>query len=145
ARERCRRVRHPRGGGAGADGPFDADGGGLAEANLQAEVVGQRRADDLLLDFAVELHRELLAQVVLAQVDQRVLLGQLGEGRVQGALVAGSGGDDHGLQGRWGEMMLGPGGPWEAELVADPDLVESPELADLAGGDRGAGHGRAPG
>src|SRR4029453_2212640 len=132
-RERFGWLAQPLDGRPGADRPFDADGGGLAEADLQAEVVGQRGADDLLLDLAVELHRELLAQVVLAQVDQRVLLGQLGEGRVQGALVAGSGGDDHRLQGRWGEVMLGPGGPWGAELVADPDLADPPQLSHLAG------------
>ena len=55
--------------------------------DLDAEVVRQRRLDDLLLHLAVERDGDLLADVVLAQVDQRVLLGQLGERGVQRAAL----------------------------------------------------------
>jgi hypothetical protein len=37
----------------------------------------ERGLDDLLLDLAVERHRDLVAVVVLADVDERVLLGEL--------------------------------------------------------------------
>ena len=64
---------------AGAGGPLDVDRRRLAECDLQAELVCQRRLDDLLLDLAVERDRELLTRVVLPDVDQRVLLGELRE------------------------------------------------------------------
>ena len=137
--ERVGRLVQPLHGRAAAERPLDADRGRLAEADRQAEVGGQGRPDDLLLDLTVERDVHLLAEVVLAQVDQRVLLGQLGEGRVQGAPVGGTAGDDHRLQGRRVEVAPGAGGPGDADLVADPDLAEAPELADLPGGD-----GRAP-
>ena len=44
---------------AAAGGPLDADRGRLAEADLQAVLVGQGRLDDLLLHLAVERQREL--------------------------------------------------------------------------------------
>ena len=58
---------------------LDADRGRLAEVDLDAEVARQRRLDHLLLDLAVERDRDLLAGVVLADVDQRVLLRELVE------------------------------------------------------------------
>ena len=51
----------------------------LAEVGRDAVVALERRLDDLLLDLAVERHGDLVAMVVLADVDERVLLGELGE------------------------------------------------------------------
>ena len=59
-------------------------------SDLEAEVACQRRLDDLLLDLAVERDGDLLADVVLPDVDQRVLLGELGERDAERALVVGS-------------------------------------------------------
>ena len=39
-------------------------------------------------------------------------------------------------------MQLGLAGSRRSDLVADLDLVQAPELADLAGRDRRAGRGR---
>ena len=64
---------------AHAGRPLDADRRRLAEGDVEAEVARQRRLDHLLLDLAVERDGELLAVVVLADVDQRVLLGELRE------------------------------------------------------------------
>ena len=72
---------------AGADRALDADRGRLAERDVDAVVVGERRLDDLLLHLAVERDASSCV-VVLAQVDQRVLLGELGERDVQRAAVA---------------------------------------------------------
>ena len=57
------------------------------KVTVDAELVGQGRLDDLLLHLAVERDGDLLADVVLAEVDQRVLLGELVEGDVQRAPV----------------------------------------------------------
>ena len=55
--------------------------------DLDAEVAGERVADDLLLHLAVERDERLLTNVVLPEVDQRVLLGELLERDVERALV----------------------------------------------------------
>ena len=103
-------------GRAGADRPLDADRRRLAEVDLEAEVVGQRRLDDLLLHLAVERDGDLLPSVVLPQVDQRVLLGELGERDVERAPVGRAAGDDDRLQGRRGEVVaLRPAAPATAE------------------------------
>ena len=77
------------------------------EADLEAELVGQGVADDLLLHLPVEAHEHLLPHIVLAQVDQRVLLGELGQCHMQRSGLGRSVGGDHGLQGRRREMMGG--------------------------------------
>ena len=80
---------------AGTDRPFDVDGRRLVERDLDTEVVRQRRLDDLLLHLAVERDGDLLPETVLPQVDQRVLLGELGERGVQRGSVGGpADGDD---------------------------------------------------
>ena len=56
---------------------LDAHDGRLAEVGGDAVVALERRLDDLLLDLAVERDRDLVAVVVLADVDERVLLGEL--------------------------------------------------------------------
>ena len=64
---------------AAADRPLDVDRRRLAERDLDAELVCERRLDDLLLDVAVERDGDLAARVVLPDVDQRILLGELRE------------------------------------------------------------------
>ena len=64
---------------AAAGRPLDADRRRFAEGDVEAEVACQRRLDDLFLDLAVERDGQLLADVVLPYVDQRVLFGELGE------------------------------------------------------------------
>ena len=105
--------------------------------DLDAEVVRQRRLDDLLLHLAVERDGELLPDVVLPQVDQRVLLGELGERDVQRAPVGGAGGDDDRLQRRRREVVARPR-PCARSPIASP-IRTSPRpqsFADLPGGDR---------
>ena len=67
---------------------LDAHRRRLAEVGGDAVVALERRLDDLLLDLAVERDRDLVAVVVLADVDERVLLGELGERRAERALLA---------------------------------------------------------
>ena len=73
-------------------GSFDADRRRFAELDLDAVVVRERRLDDFLLHFAVERDEDLLPDIVLPQVDQRVLLGELIERDAQRALVGGAAG-----------------------------------------------------
>ena len=47
------------------------------KSTVEAEVVRERLLDDLLLHLAVERDEELVPDIVLAEVDQRVLLGEL--------------------------------------------------------------------
>ena len=91
---------------AGPDGPFDIDWRRFAECDFETELVCQRRLDDFLLDLAVERDRELLARVVLPDVDQRVLLGELCERDAEPRAVVGRPGDDDRLQCRRGELMV---------------------------------------
>ena len=74
-------------GRAGADGRSTQIVVVSRKLDLDAEVGRQRRLDDLLLHLAVERDRQLVPDVVLAQVDQRVLLGELGERDMQRDLV----------------------------------------------------------
>ena len=53
-----------------------------------AEFVSQGCLDDLLLNFAVERDEQFLPDVVLAQVDERVLLCQLSQRGVQRRAIA---------------------------------------------------------
>ena len=48
------------------------------EVDLDPVVARQGLADDLFLDLAVERDRDLVPLVVLVDVDERVLLGELG-------------------------------------------------------------------
>ena len=115
-------------------GPLDADRRRLAEVGGDAVVALERRLDDLLLDLAVERDGDLVASVVLADVDERVLLGELGQRRPERALLVGSRGEDDGLERR-------PREPRRrllarrrlADRVADPDRAEAPDRRHLAG------------
>ena len=93
-------------GRARADQSLDADRRRLAELDVDAEVGRQRLLDDLLLHLAVEREEKLLPDVVLPQVDQRVLLGELRERDVKRALLSGTGWNDGRLERRRGEVVL---------------------------------------
>jgi len=126
------------------DRPFDTDGRCLAERDIDAEVACQRRLDDLLLHLAVQRDGCLLPSLVAAEVDQRVLLGELDERNVQRTPVGGTVRDDHRLQCRWGKLC--PLRGRRARLpdrVADLDVAESPQLPDLPCGDRRTPDSRA--
>ena len=100
-----------------------------------AVLAGQRGLDDLLLHLAVEREEQLTADVVAPQADQRVLLGKLGERGVQGAFARGVAGRHHGLQRGRGEPVPGAPRGRHAERVADLDVAQAPQLADLPGTD----------
>src|SRR5215468_12732105 len=130
--ERVRRLAQPLDGRSGGDEPFDTDRRRLPEADRQAEVGSQRRLDDFLLDLAVQRDGDLLADVVLPDVDQRVLLGKLGERDAEGTGLAGVAGNGDRLQGRRRELVL-PRLPGRADRVTDLDLRQAPQLPDLPG------------
>ena len=67
--------------------------------------LSERRLDDLLLHLAVERHGDLLTRVVLAHVDQRVLLGELRERDAEPCPVVGAAGNDHRLERGRREVM----------------------------------------
>src|SRR5215211_2473070 len=88
-----------------AGGPFDADHGRFTELDVDVVVVLKRRPDDLFLYLAVERDESFLPAVVPPHVDQRVLLGELGERDVQRALVSGAAGNYDRFQRRRGEIV----------------------------------------
>ena len=73
----------------GRDRSLDADRDRLAEVDLHPVVPGQRLANDLLLDLAIERDRDLASLVVLADVDEWVLLGELSERPSETSAVSG--------------------------------------------------------
>ena len=79
--------------------------------------------------------------IVLADVDERVLFGELRERDAEPRTVVGIARHDHRLECRRRELVMRFLGPELADAVADPDLVEAPELRDCARGDRRALHG----
>jgi len=79
-----------------------------------------------------------VADLVLPQVDERVLLGELGEREVERAAVGRRRGFDDRLQCRRGKLAYtGVSRSRKTDRVADLDVGETPELADLTGRDRG--------
>src|SRR5439155_4662112 len=120
---------------ADAAGPPDADGRRLAKADLEAVLLGERGLTDLLLHLAVQRHRELLPCVVLTDVDQRVLLRELRERCSQRTSLRRVARLDDRLERRRCEVVL-DGAMRFADRVADLDLGQPPELADLARRDR---------
>ena len=90
----------------GARQPLDVNHRRLAERHRQAEVAGQGGLDDFFLDFAVKRHGQLAGGVVLPDVDQRVLLGELAEGGPEPAPVARVGRHDDRFQRGRTELVL---------------------------------------
>src|SRR5690625_3731288 len=60
-------------GATGADQALDTYGRRVTETHLDAVVVGKHRGDDFLLHLSVQGHRCLVAAIIAAQVDQRIL------------------------------------------------------------------------
>src|SRR5439155_18485096 len=96
----------------------------------EAVLLGEGRLDDLTLHLAVERDRDLASRVVLADVDQRVLLGELRQRDAQTLPVGGIGRSEHRLEGRRCEVMLHCTARL-AEPIADLYLREPPKLGDL--------------
>ena len=74
-----------------------------------------------------------MAAVVLADVDQRVLLGELRQRRPKAARLLGAPGVDDRLEGRQREVLLDPVGGRHADRVADADGAQPPDPGHLAG------------
>ena len=132
---------------------LDADRRRLVERDRDAVVVGERRLDHLPLNLAVQRDGDLrpffrfgagkagtsapcrlrraYAGVVLADVDQRVLLRQLPERDAQPLRLGRIDRLHHRLERRRREVVLGAAVRF-AEPVPDLDLPEAPELRDLA-------------
>ena len=107
--------------------------GRLAEVGGDAVVALERRLDDLLLDLPVERDRDLVARVVLADVDERVLLGELGQRRPERALLVRLAGEHDGLERRPREARRRlVAGRRLADRVADPDRAEPADRRHLA-------------
>ena len=130
---------------AGADRPFDADRRGFPEGRPYSVVRGQGGVDDLFLHLAVEREVDFLPPVVLADVDERVLFGQVGQRRVQPRLVARIAGHDSGLQRRRREVVLVHAAGRPPDAVADLDPSQAGQRGDLAGRHLIAALGRAVG
>jgi hypothetical protein len=79
-----------------------------------------------------------MPDIVQPQVDQRVLLGELGERNVERTSVGGAAGNDDRFQCRRREIVAIRGRSRYADRVADLDISETPELSDLPRGDRRA-------
>ena len=116
------------------DGPFDADRRRFPEADLDPVLGRQGGLDHLLLDLAVQGDVDFLPDVVLADVDERVLLGELGDGGVQPRLVARVAGHHGGLQRRRREVVLIRVVRGRPDRVADLDSRQARQPGDLAGG-----------
>ena len=112
---------------------LDVDGRRPTELDGDAVVVFQRRLDDLLLHLAVERDRDLLGVVVLPDVDQRVLLGELRERDAERVRLVRVERRDDRLQ-RWRCEVMPDIGMRSSNHVADPHLSQAPELPDLARG-----------
>ena len=101
--------------------------------------VGQRRLDDLLLHLAVERQQQISCRLVLAQVDQRILLGELRRARPAAHRRRSAGRAPRRSPASAARTCTRrPGCPRDAERVADPDAGQAPQLADLAGATRPA-------
>ncbi len=113
--------------------PLDVQHARVGELDLDAVLLGQRRAEHLLLHLAVQRHGGP-ALVVEPGGDQRVLVGQVGECHPQRRPQRGVDRLDRRLEGRRGEVvLLGP--QRLAEPVTHPHGVEPVQSADPAGSD----------
>jgi hypothetical protein len=112
-----------------ADRALDVDRRRLEEVDLNAVIAREHATDDLLLHLPIERDPDLAAGVVLAHVDQRVLLGQLGECGAQSSPVRGVARGDDRLQRRRRELVLPVSSREVAESVADLDLGQPDTFA----------------
>ena len=119
---------------ADAAGPLDAERGRVAEGDRNAVVRLEGRGDHLLLHLPVERQRELLALVVLPDVDERVLLGQLRQRQVERRLVPLLHRPNGGLERRRREIAPA-GRARNPEGIADPHVAQAPDLRDLSRSD----------
>src|SRR5205823_5128810 len=98
-------------------------------------VVRERRLDDLRLHLAVERDRDLAVALLLADVDQRILLRQLRERDAEaGGVDRAARHGDRFERRRW-ELVMQRRRGCIPDPVADPALTEAPDPGDLAGGD----------
>ena len=91
-------------GRTGAAGTFDVQHPGVGEHDVDPVLLGQGRPEHLLLHLPVERHR---GQSVVPgpDVDQRVLVGQLGQRSAQSRALLGPHRGHRRLQGRRGEVV----------------------------------------
>ena len=120
---------------AGAERPFNTNGSRLAEHDLNGIFVRQRCLDHLFLHLAVQRDEQFLMHVVNAQIDQRILLGKLGQRCVERAAVGVPLRNDDRFQGRRGEIALLHARARFADRIADTNIAEFPDLADSPGAD----------
>ena len=105
------------------------------EVDLDAEVARQRLADDLLLDLAIQRDRDLLALVVLADVDERVLLGELVQRRSQPPAVGGPPRADDRLERRRRELTRSAAAPRRPPRASPTRMSASPATFAISPGD----------
>ena len=112
---------------------LDADGRRLAEVRHDAVLALERGLDDFLLDLAVQRDRDLMPGVVLADVDERVLLRKLRERRAERTLLLWRASEHHGFERRSREARSHGLARWRfADRVAHPDRSEPSEGRHLA-------------
>ena len=106
--------------------PLDADRRRLAERHVDAELLGERRLDDLLLDLAVERERPPRRGVVVAQRRSAGPARRAGSSATCSApRSAGLRGDDDGLERRRRELPARVAGRPRADRVADPHVGQA--------------------
>src|ERR1700761_9282108 len=110
---------------------FYADHRGLAEGHREAEILRERGLDDFLLHLAVEGNIKLLTLVVLAHVDERILLGDLAERRLKPLPVIRRGWSHDRLKCRRRKFVAAAPRGRCPDPVADPRLGETAEFSDL--------------
>ena len=115
----------------------------VLEVDLEPEVGLERRLDHFLLNLAVQRDGVLVQDLVLLDVDQRVLLGELRQRCAEPRAIVRIACHDDGFQGRRRELRALSRGARFADAVADLDVGETPQLRDPARGDRLALNGRA--
>src|SRR5262249_34240298 len=107
-----------------------------AEVDLQVVVVGEGCLDDLLLDLAVQRNEHLLSRVVLAEVDERILLGELYQCTMEGSAIGAAQRADGRFEGWRREEVESGGCGRRAHGIADLHVGQAVELANLSRVDR---------
>ena len=127
----------------GPDGAFDVDRRRFTERDVDSVVARQRRLDDLFLYLAVQRDGDLAPRVVLAYVDQRILLGELLERDAKPLRFCRIDRRDHRFECRWRKFSLRSAADGFADGVPDSNVSQSGKLRDLACGHRGSPDGHA--